>query len=186
MAGPLAPLQRIVNEILLELGVALDRTASQLVAPHGFDYVAGVFEAVDVTELASVVGGDRHFLDVIVLVVELDNDLRIEVEIIGHPGKVDVLQGVQIVSPVAAMKLRQVKAQNEILKAGQNAIAGVLIKRHPSLERSAVVLHHARAEYGVGLSPNDRIVHVGEDLRSVLSVPVQQDNNIEAFLEEVR
>ena len=49
---------------------------------HALDYVLGVLEAVDVRDLVAVVGRDRHLLDAEAARLELDDDLRVEVEVV--------------------------------------------------------------------------------------------------------
>ena len=65
------------------------------------------------------------------LVLELDDDVRIEVEVVGHLREVDPRQGVQAVRPVAAVELGQAHAQSPVGVARQDLVADQLIERHP-------------------------------------------------------
>ena len=94
-------------------------------------------------------------------------------------------QRVQVVGAISAVELGQVHAQGAILENGEDAVADVLIERHPALERAAVGAHHARAEDGIGLAGDQRAVELREDFRCVLSVAMQQDDDVEALFDEV-
>ena len=60
-----------------------------------------------------------------------------------------------------------------ILKDGKNAVADIFVQRHAALERTAVVLHHARAENRVRLARHERMIHLRQDFRRILPVAVQ-------------
>src|SRR5579872_352138 len=108
MTGVPALFERIVHEVLLEFRPTLHRTNSRFVPANRLGYFQRIFDSVDVADLPSVIGGDGNFLDTKSLVLQLDDDLRIEMEVVRHPGKVDFSQRVQIVSPIAAVKFRQI------------------------------------------------------------------------------
>ena len=55
----------------------------------------------------------------------------------------------------------------------------------PPFERSAVGAHHARAEYGIRLARDQGTVELRQDLRRVLPVAMQQDDDVEALLNEI-
>src|SRR5437762_1955411 len=80
-------------EVFLKLGEAANAATGRLISANGLEYLACVFHAVDVADLVSVVSGDRDLFNAIALMVELDDDLRVEVEILGHVAEVDALQG---------------------------------------------------------------------------------------------
>src|SRR5207237_8040239 len=102
-----------------------------------------------------------------------------------HPGQIDLLQRMHAVSAVAAVKFRQMHAKRAIFEKRENAVPHVFIKRHAALARAPVVLHHARAEDGVSLAGDKRIIYVSQDLWSILSVAVKQHGDIEALFDEI-
>ena len=59
--------------------------------------------------------------------VQFDDDLGIEMKIVGHPREIELRQRVQIIGAISAVKLRQVHAQRAILQNGEDAVARVLI-----------------------------------------------------------
>ena len=91
----------------------------------------------------------------------------------------------QAVGPVAAVKLRQMHAERPVFEERQNTVSYIFIERHAALARAAVVLHHARAEDGVSLAGDKRIIYVSQDLWSILSVAVKQHGDIEALFDEI-
>ncbi len=119
------------------------------------------------------------------LVLQFDDDFRIEMEIVGHLREVDAAEGVEIVGAVAGVEFGKVQTERTVLKERKDLVADELIERHAALQRAAEVLHHARAEYGIGLPGHQRVVHVGENLRRILAVTVEQDHDIEALVHEV-
>ncbi len=116
VAGILALFNRIMNEIFLEFRETPHRPAGLLVAPHRPDHVPGILEPVHVADLVAVISRNRHFLDPVALVMQLDDDLGVEVEIIRHPREIDLPQRVQIVGAIAAVKLRQIHPQRAVFE----------------------------------------------------------------------
>src|SRR5438874_1875038 len=100
--------------------------------------------------------------------LELDNNFRVEMEIVGHFRKIELFQRMQAVGPVAAVKLRQMHAERPVFEERQNTVSYIFIERHAALAGAAVVLHHARAEDGVSLTGDKGMVHMRQDLRSIL------------------
>ena len=91
----------------------------------------------------------------------------------------------QIVRAIAAVKLREVEAQQPIFEDGKNSVADVFIQRHAALERAAVGLHHARAEDRIGLAASRSGVQMRQNLRRVLPVAMQQHHDVEALFDEI-
>ncbi len=107
------------------------------------------------------------------LMVQLDDDFRVEVEIVGHVIEVDARQGVQIICAVAAVELRQIQPQRAILENREDTVADIFIERHAALQRSAIRLHHARSENGVRFTRHDGMVNMRENFGRILAVAMQ-------------
>ena len=84
------------------------------------------------------------------------------------------------------MKLRQTQIQRPVLKERQNLIPDVLVHRHPPRQRAPELLHHPRSEHRVRLARHQRMVHVSQNLRRILPIAMQQHNNVEPLVHEVR
>src|SRR5713101_2695539 len=100
-----------MDKVFLKLQVALDRPAGLLVAPDGSHDITGVLHSIDITKFGSVVGGNRHFFYRVALVLQFDDDFRVEMKIICHVGEVDTAQRVQIICPITAVELGKVKTK---------------------------------------------------------------------------
>jgi hypothetical protein len=111
--------------------------------------------------------------------VQAEDDLGVEVEVVGVGREVDVLEGVHPVGPVAAVPLAQVEPGQPVLESGEDLVADELVERHPTLPGGAGT-HHPRAEDCVRLAGEQRCHDALDDLRRVLAVAVQQDDDIEA------
>ena len=103
------------------------------VAIDGFGHIFGVLQAVYIADLGAVVGRDRDLFDAEPFVAQFDDDLRVEVEIIGHVLGSNPAQGVQIISAVSAVELGQIQIERPVLHDGQDAVTDVLVKRHAAL-----------------------------------------------------
>ncbi len=60
---------------------------------HRSHHVPRVLEAVHVADLVAVIGGDGQLLDAEAGEEELDDDLGVEVEVVGVEGEGDLLEG---------------------------------------------------------------------------------------------
>ena len=80
-------LDGVVDEVLGEFRRAHHAAAGPPVAPHGAHNVLRVLQAIHVADFGAVVGRDRHLADLHGLVVQLDDDLGVEVEIVGHAAR---------------------------------------------------------------------------------------------------
>ena len=116
MAGIFTHLYRVMNEILRKLGSSLAGANSTMISPYGAKYILCIFHAVHVADFVAVVSRDWHLVNPKCLVVQLDYNLRVEVEIISHPGKVYLPKGGQAIGPVAAVKFRQIHPQRPVLE----------------------------------------------------------------------
>ena len=185
VAGMLGVLDRVVDEVLGELRRAHHAAARPPVAPHRAHHVARILQPVHVAQFGPVVSRDGNLPDLHGLMVQFDDDFGIEVKIVGHPGEIELRQGVQVIGAISAVKLREVHSQRAILQDGEDAVAGILIQRHASLQRPPVGAHHARAEHGVRLARDQRAVKLRQNLRRVLPVAMQQHDDVEALLDEI-
>ena len=117
--------------------------------------------------------------------LQLDDDLRVEMKIVSHVREIDVLQGMQVVRPVTAVKLGEVHSQRTIFERRQDSIPGILVKRHASFQRPAICSHHAASENRIRFAGNDRMIKMRQDLRGVLAISVEQHHGVETFIDEI-
>src|SRR5437588_7947084 len=82
------------------------------------------------------------------------------------------------VRPVPRMPLGGIEAGDTVLEFGQDAIAHQLVQRHPPFTRSSF-FQHSRAEDRVGFLAFEWRHDVGEHLRGILTVAVQQHDDVE-------
>ena len=83
-------LDRIMYEILLELGVPGHGVDALLVMTDCRKHVPCVLHSVHITNLIAVVCGNGNLDDPEALVMQLDDDLGVEVESVGHLRHVDL------------------------------------------------------------------------------------------------
>ena len=88
------------------------------------------------------------------------------------------------VQHVSAVILAHVKTKGEVLHPSQRSIRQVLVDRHPPLQRR--IGQHARTLHDVGLAVLERRQQLGQQLRRVLAVGVQQRNDVGALLQRMR
>src|SRR5215203_2354759 len=79
------------------------------------------------------------------------------------------------------MKFRELGPQHSILKPAQDRVSSEFVKRHAALERAAA-LHHARTEASIRRPVSQRDQQVGQTFRGILTVTVQQGDEIKALL----
>ena len=154
----------------------------QAVPEHVGDDGPRVGDAVDVADLVAVVGGDRHLDDPGSVVVQLQEHLGVEVEAVRVLLEGDAGQRGHREGPVAGVPLGEVQAAHGVLEAGEDAVADVLVERHPTVPGGAGH-HHARAHHHISLVRLQRGHDVRQQLRRVLAVAVQHDDEVEALLD---
>src|SRR5712692_934451 len=88
------------------------------------------------------------------------------------------------IKPIAGMKLREVCAEHVILKCGENLIADPFVKRH-SAPASGALVDHARTENGVRLAAHEWVEQLRQLFRRVLTIAMNQRDNIETMIDGV-
>ncbi len=147
-------------------------------------HVRGVLHAVDVADLVAVVRRDRHLADPLPGVEELDDDLGVEVEVVRVQVERDRAERLRRVHAVAGVELAEVRPEQLVLEAAQDLVPDELVERHAAAE-GASLGHHPGAEHGVGLAVAERAYEIGEALRRVLPVAVDERDVVEALLDRV-
>ena len=151
---------------------------------RAFDDVPGVFEAVDVADLVAVIGGNGQFFDAQPGTEQLDDDLGVEVEIVGVGGERHLFQGFDGIEAVSGMEFGEVGAEEAVLDSGEDLVAYIFIERHaaaPGLAGHG----HAGAEDGVGFAGEQGLEQVGQSLRRILPVAVHEGDDVKAILDGV-
>ena len=185
MTGVGRVLEGVVVEVFGKFGVGMSAVDAGTVAVDRFYDIFGVFDAVDVTNFVAVVGGNGDFVDAEALVLEFDNDCRVEVEIMGHFGEIDAAEGVQIVGAVARVEFGEVEIERAVFEEGEDLVSGVFVEGHAPLESAAEILHHAGAEDCVRIASDQGMVHVGQDFGGILAITVKEDDDVETALHEI-
>src|SRR5215471_16595323 len=90
VAGVCALFDRVVDEVLAILGIFGDRALRAMISIDGPAYIERIPHSVYITNLVAIICGDRHLADMMALMVQFDNDFRVEVKIIRHVREVDV------------------------------------------------------------------------------------------------
>jgi hypothetical protein len=150
-----------------------------------FNNVLGILHSVYVADFVAIVGGNGNFVDAKALVLELDDDFRVEVEIVRHLGEINTAEGVEVVGAVAGVEFGEIQIKGVVFEKGEDLVSDVLVKRHAAPKWAAEVFHHPGAEDSIGFASDKGMVHVGEDFRGVLSVTMEQDDDVEAAFHEV-
>src|SRR5262249_52018941 len=91
------------------------------------DAISGVPQAVDMANLVPVKSRNRHLSDPQPGIVELQNDLRIEVPLVGVEKERNLTQRGHPEGPVAGMKFRKLLTRNPVLNPSQDAVADKLV-----------------------------------------------------------
>ena len=83
---------------------------------------------------------------------------------------------------VAGVPLGEMQPGNAVLEPRQDSVADVLVGRHSAGERAPA--EHPRADHHVRAALEDRRHHLGQHLRRVLSVAVQENGDVEALVDQ--
>ena len=175
---------RFRGDRAVELAVVEDVVALHPCLQGGPADVPGVVQAVDMADLVPVEGRDGQFADAQPGDDELDDDLRVEVEVVGIEVKGHGCQGPGAVQPVAAVELAQSGAEQQVLEAGEDLVAHELVQRHAAAQGPAPV-EHARAEHRLRLAAGQHRDQLGQTLGRVLAVAVHQRHPVEAVFDGV-
>src|ERR1035438_678590 len=92
-----------------------------------FHYVPRVFHAVDVADLVAVIGGNRQLPDAHLGTKQLDDDLRVEMKIVGIPAEGQFFQGFDRVETVSGMEFGEVGMEQPVLYSGEDLVPHVFV-----------------------------------------------------------
>ena len=132
-------------------------------AQHGAEDIPGVAQPIHVTDLVTIESRDGNFFDRQPCKVQLNDDVRIEVEIVRIAFERNGSQGAGGIQPIAAVKFAQLCAERPILKGGQQLIADPLVLWHafgrapaPHPNNAALPFLDNRTAHFPGFSPRVR------------------------------
>ena len=91
---------------------------------------------------------------------------------------------VDLVGAVARVEFGEVAAEHAVFDRRQDLIANPFVERHPAPECSTAV-DHPRRDERVGLVLPERVHDLGQVLRGVLTVAVEEDDVVEVLLDRV-
>ena len=139
----IAQLERVMLVGLLVIETAIIQQAHRRDArpQRGEQDECAVAPAVDVRDLVAVERRHGNLGNALLRAQHLDNDVGVEVEIVGIEGKRHPLECFGAVGAVAGMKFRQVAAKQLVLDKRQHLVADPLVQRHPTFECFAPVDH---------------------------------------------
>ena len=184
VAAGVAELQIVVRVVLrahrLEAPLVEKAGTVRDVSQRREHHVLRVLHPVHAADLVAVVRRNRELDDPLAGVDQLDDDLGVEVKEVRVQAVGNLLQRRDRVDAIAAVKLGEARAEQQVLRPGQDAVADELVERHPALERREPA-HHAAAEHRVGLAVPQRRDERRQFLRRVLPVAVNHRHEIEAL-----
>ncbi len=114
----------------------------------------------------------------------MNNDLRVEMEIVGVAAERHFFQGFDRIETVSGMEFGEVGAEEVVLYFGEDLVPQVFIQRHAAAQGIAGC-GHAGAEHGVGFAGEQRLEQIGQTLRRVLPISVHQGYDVKTFLDGV-
>src|SRR5262245_60067196 len=151
---------------------------------HGcLDALPGIQHSVDVTDFVPVVGGNRDFRNVKSGGMELHYDVGVEIESEAVVCEGDLPERRRAIGAIAAMHLRHLRAQDQVLHPRQNPVADPFVQRHPAFD-SVERIDKTTAEDSVS-SVLIRRQNKGESLGRILAVAVQKDDDVKALFDGV-
>ena len=156
----------------------------KLRAQHRLEDVPRVLQPVHVADFVAVKSRDRDFEDAHPGKVQLHDDIRVEMEVVRVALEWNPRERLHGVKPVAAVEFAELRAEQRILKLRQHLIPDPFVKRHPTFERIGFV-DHPRPENSVGFIRQKWTHQFGQLLRGVLSVSVNQRDNVESVVDRV-
>ena len=145
---------------------------------HRRDAVHGVGDAVHVADLVPVIRGDGHLDDLLLSGQELDDDLCVEMEIVGVVLERNLSQHRDAIGSVSRVELSQICVEEAVLDCREDPVPQALVQWHASAPGGSP-RHHARAEDGGGVGVRERAQNPGEDLGSILSIAMEEHQNVE-------
>src|SRR6185295_15345824 len=107
--------------------------------------IPGVLQAVHVTDFATVKCRNRQLGYPQLFENKLNNDLGIEVEIVGVSLERHLSKRLCRIDAIAGVKFRKLCAENLILESSEQLIANPFIHRHPAVSRR-LFIDHSRPE----------------------------------------
>ena len=134
--------------------------------------------------IGEIASARRYLLDVEAEVGCLHEQLGIKAEVERVSQEGHGQEQLATVGAVARVQVGQLGLEHAVLDTGQGAVGESLVEGHAGLLRRPGD-HHARAEYQVGLSRTDRLDQLGDQLRLVLAVGVQHDDDLRVALERL-
>ena len=144
--------------------------------------VGHVGDASSRRDLVAVVGRDRHLGDPMSTPRQLDQDLRVEVQIVGVELEWNRAQRTRRVRAVAAVDVAEPPSEQPRLDRREHPVRESTQPRHSAVGRTRC-LEETRADHGIRLTRQDRRDHVRKALRRVLAVAVQQHDGLVAVLD---
>ena len=82
------------------------------------------------------------------------------------------------------MKFGEIGVEQAVLDGGEDLVADVFVERHTAAQ-CIPALGHAGAEDGVGLACEERQKEIGQPLRGILPVAMDERNDVETLFDRV-
>src|SRR5439155_19730418 len=133
----------------------------------------------------AVVCGNGELGDACASVEQLDDDLRVEVEVVGVQAIGDAAERLHRVDSIAAVELREAGAEEEVLDPREDPVTDELVEGH-SAAQSREPVHHATPEDGVRHPLPQRPHEAWKNLGGVLPVAVEHGDEVEALGYRIR
>ena len=144
--------------------------------------VEEIFPAVDVANFIAVMGWDGNFSDFGPDSEALDENIGVEVKIIGVEVEGYFFKGLDSVGAVASVEFAQVSPEHAVFDSGEHLVAEPFVERHAAGE-GVLFAQHAGAEHHIGIFVEDGGEDLGQEFWRVLTVAVKKDDGGEALLD---
>ena len=149
-----------VLRVHIELAVVEQLDSAETRLDGRAHHIPGVTQSVHVTDLTAIESGNGQLGDAPLFQDKLNDDLGVEMEIVGVFLEGQLGQCLGGVEAITGMKLGQVGPEHLVLKAREDLVAHPLVKGHPTLA-GRLFVDHARAKHGFDLARQERLEETG-------------------------
>src|SRR2546428_5195670 len=127
-------------------------------------------QKANLVRLRAIVSRNLDFSYPEFLFLELDQNLRVEMEVIRAAFEGDLLQGFARIGPESGVVFGELHSQRPVFDSGEELVPEKLVQRHTALQR---MTGHAGAEDQVGLIFQDRLNEIRNVFGRVLNVSMK-------------
>src|SRR5215475_2293187 len=134
--GPLGCVDSLALPPNIEFWVVKDLELHEPVLHGCLDALPGVLHSIDMTNFVPIVSRNRDFGNAESGGLELHYDVSVEIESEAVACEGDLPERRRAIGTIAAMHLRHLCAQDQVLHPRQNPVADPFVQRHPAFDRA--------------------------------------------------